>query len=693
MPFATYRLDVKWDGTNWTDESAYRKSLSISRGRTGGPNSQAQVGKMMVELENSTERFTPEYSSSPLYGYLLPGKQVRLRASFGRYVGLNGSTQYLYMGSDHADFKITNEITLGAWFYTNSADTNQRIIDKTDAYQLAADTTNGARIRCWIDGTARTRYCTTMPTTTTWYFLVGTFDGTDLTVYLNGAQENTTAVPGSIDDNTNVLTVGAATGGSAFFSGRIAYPFVIARALDATEIRRMYNHGASYMGYHDDLRGYWTFYDQDATDSSGNSHTLTTAGSPTYPLLTAANAMYDAVLFQGYINSLRTESDQRQVSLDCQDLLGIMDREQQDVALQTAKTTGELIGVALDDMGWSATDRNIDTGQTTIGIAGWSGRSARTVCQDLATVESGLFYIDTAGWPTFEDRDHRRRAPHTQAQRTFDDSGTLKGRVMYDIADDDIFNFVKVTCHPPKLGGQATVWTLQNAVPYLANGETKTFYAKLRNPTTGDETNCADIVTLAATTDYTANSQADGGGADRTANLSVVQTNKAETVILECTASAALYITKLQVRGKPYEYYDPVTLVKEDTASQTTYQKRTLEYDSEFLQDTDEAQRLADMLEARFDEPEPKVGFRIYGHGHADLLQAAMTLAISDRIDITDTRSRLSGVAFFIEAIEHEIKAGAAAADTVTYVLEPVVAMGYWILGTSEFDDETIPAY
>src|SRR5262249_13866102 len=56
-----------------------------------------------------------------------------------------------------------------------------------------------------------------------WYQLTGTFDGTNLRLYVNGNLEATTNSPGSIHTNTHPFYIGRADvgGGNRYFSGII----------------------------------------------------------------------------------------------------------------------------------------------------------------------------------------------------------------------------------------------------------------------------------------------------------------------------------------------------------------------------------------------------------------------------------------------------------------------------------------
>lgn len=70
------KIEVKWDGLSWTDESTYLLSAK------GDYQMEGELGEGMAsqadfELENTTGRFLPENGSSPIQSYLRPRKQIR----------------------------------------------------------------------------------------------------------------------------------------------------------------------------------------------------------------------------------------------------------------------------------------------------------------------------------------------------------------------------------------------------------------------------------------------------------------------------------------------------------------------------------------------------------------------------------------------------------------------------------------
>lgn len=77
---------------NWTDVSAYVRSVSTSRGRSSELDA-FQTGSASITFSNADRRFDPEYTAGPYYGALTPLRPVRIRAQYGA-----GATTNLFFG-------------------------------------------------------------------------------------------------------------------------------------------------------------------------------------------------------------------------------------------------------------------------------------------------------------------------------------------------------------------------------------------------------------------------------------------------------------------------------------------------------------------------------------------------------------------------------------------------------------------
>jgi hypothetical protein len=112
----------------------------------------------------------------------------------------------------------------------------------------------------------------------------------------------------------------------------------------------------------------------------------------------------------------------------------------------SGETSGVRIGRLLDAAGWSATDRNIDTGVAVLQSADLGG-NVLAALQKVEETEQGRLFIAGDGRVRFIARDKLLQPPYTTSQATFGDSGAeLEYEdLTYRYDDALIFNEVVVS--------------------------------------------------------------------------------------------------------------------------------------------------------------------------------------------------------------------------------------------------------
>ena len=228
---------------------------------------------------------------------------------------LVAASSQAFSAVDHADFKPTGNFTVGAWFKTSG--NTQYIFQSYNETSKSA----GWIIYIQVDGklvfwsaknsgtTANVDYAKITTTSAVndgaWHWVVGVWNGSNLNVYIDGSSAATAVswANAPVYQATNYVRVGCASSGSdgTFFNGNIDEVFLInGTAWDLTTVQSYYKKvitGAT------NLKAYYQF-ENGNTDSSGNSHTLTNIGSPTFQL---------DVPFTGittnYLKNYRRESD------------------------------------------------------------------------------------------------------------------------------------------------------------------------------------------------------------------------------------------------------------------------------------------------------------------------------------------------------------------------------------------------
>lgn len=124
----------------------------------------------------------------------------------------------------------------------------------------------------------------------------------------------------------------------------------------------------------------------------------------------------------------------------------------------TSQVTSASIATWLTNISWPAADRNLSTGKSSIQAGTFVNTPALQHFQSVADVESGLFFVDGQGRPTFHDRHYRLTTAASQtSQGTYGDLDPelpwLRTTKKYD--DANIWNEARIT----RTGGTEQVAT------------------------------------------------------------------------------------------------------------------------------------------------------------------------------------------------------------------------------------------
>jgi hypothetical protein len=155
-------------------------------------------------------------------------------------------------GDDYIDcgnnsiFDITSALTLSAWVKLSSATTNQFYISKrgsSDAYQISSFSNKAVGMSIWIGGSRKDLIGTTNHVQDVWYHVVGTYDGSYMRVYVDGAEENSVAQTGAIDTTTAKLILGSWDSVGFSLDGDLSNCAIWNTALTSLQVREVYNEG------------------------------------------------------------------------------------------------------------------------------------------------------------------------------------------------------------------------------------------------------------------------------------------------------------------------------------------------------------------------------------------------------------------------------------------------------------------
>jgi hypothetical protein len=360
------------------------------------------------------------------------------------------------------------------------------------------------------------------------------------------------------------------------------------------------------------------------------------------------------------ITSIDTERDQR-VRLELEDGLRLLQTADSSVAIQQSVDIDDAIQLVLTNIGWpSIFGTNLDDASDVLGYW-WADDRAATEIRKLAEAELGQFYAAADGSATFRSRHHSAAAVLTLTSADYLKEIDLPQPL------EVIRNVVKLKAHPRILRATGDLWTLVDMPSIAANGGTLTVWATYAyNNTTVPAIN---VVSPVATTDYTMNTQEDGGGTNLTSSFTVTLTDFGRTgklVITNNHAALAGFVTLLKVRGDAIDAPDASILIEEDTASQSDFGNALLTIDNDWLQDTSLANDLCQWLISYM--PNPQKFLTVKLEARPDIQFAA---DLFDLINNTISRLSIASVNYRVAGIEHEWISDNGQATLTTWYLEP----------------------
>ena len=144
---------------------------------------------------------------------------------------------------DSPSLDLSTQMTLEAWIRPTALGNNWRTVllkEQTGNYTYALYGSTGTgrpSVNAITGGVDRDLRGTSSPALNTWTHLAGTYNGSTMTLYLNGVSVGTLATTGGITTSTGQLKIGGTTLWPEWFQGDIDEVRIYNRALSAAEIQ------------------------------------------------------------------------------------------------------------------------------------------------------------------------------------------------------------------------------------------------------------------------------------------------------------------------------------------------------------------------------------------------------------------------------------------------------------------------
>jgi hypothetical protein len=242
-PTTTYQDTGLQGGTMYT----YRVRAQNST----GASSPAEASVNTVLTRQLLARYKFDETSGPTAADSSGNNNTATRGSgtsfttAGKFAGglsFDGTINAYAAVNDSPSLNPGTQITVSAWINSSTwAGGNRRILQKgaNDNQYRLTDETDVLKWHIAGVGTVQT----TLPSTGVWHLVVGTYDGSNLRLYIDGAQAASIAATGSMPVSTDQLVIGAksptATAGD-HFNGTMDDVRVYNFALSATEVSTMF---------------------------------------------------------------------------------------------------------------------------------------------------------------------------------------------------------------------------------------------------------------------------------------------------------------------------------------------------------------------------------------------------------------------------------------------------------------------
>lgn len=423
-----------------------------------------------------------------------------------------------------------------------------------------------------------------------------------------------------------------------------------------------------------------------------DEYTYVVANAPSTPATGTITATHVYVRFRGKVAAILPEpgsSLSRRVSVTCYDAMDdLLTADLTDVTVQTAQTESQLLATLVAALPTAAQPpamsfaTGIDTFAYCFDKLG-DGIKAASAAKDVVLSTLGALYVRGDG--TLVYRTRRDRAAMASS---FTLTNTMVELVVPSSLDN-VFNRVATTCHPKTVDAAATtvLWAQTGAAPSIPAGATVTIIGTYRDPNDTQTLigGLAQVTPIVATTDYTGNDAADGGGTDRTGSVSVVTTAYATRVEFAVTNgfTGPIYLTKLQLRGKGVYDIGPRTF---EAATTIAAYDRPVEIDMPYQEDVAIAQSVGLFVNAQYQalaQQADAVGF-VAGRS-TTFMAAAMALEPTAVVTVTESVTGLAAVPLTVQGIElHYAHKRSLRARLLT---APAAPYQMWALGTAGFSE------
>jgi len=172
---------------------------------------------------------------------------------FGKALDFDGANDYVVVPNSNSLNITGNAVTVAAWIKHSSAGWHpvcDGIVQHEGQYALQI---NNGQPTFYVNtgsGWVYARWANTLALST-WYYVVGTYDGSGIRIWVNGIERASTNNSGNLSSTSNTICLGSSANGTYPFNGIIDEVRIYNRALSSDEISALYNASKARLDYAD----------------------------------------------------------------------------------------------------------------------------------------------------------------------------------------------------------------------------------------------------------------------------------------------------------------------------------------------------------------------------------------------------------------------------------------------------------
>lgn len=213
------------------------------------------------------------------------------------------------------------------------------------------------------------------------------------------------------------------------------------------------------------------------------------------------------------------------------------------------------------------------------------------------------------------------------------------------LAEDGLLNASIIRAHPVITDTSLKVLYKLGTPAYVTPKVPYVFSAHYTDPNGLSQVSGTNMQTPVATTDYLANTAADGSGTDKTADIVVTATYYGDTVhySIANNSTVGVYITFLQARGYGIYYGNSIESTKENAFSQLAYGYAPFQFDMKYQKNTYLADMYGESVINEYRVPKSRTTKMKYlANLNKNHMVSFLMLTIGSLILITEDRSNIS---------------------------------------------------